>query len=199
MSIMQKIKAAKTGDKGGVCAHSTPDFWQEYDLYKIKDKASVNDRINIPVAIHCGGVGLKRMVYRRKVDGFTEIGTVIMMPTAARRQVWEIMGLVAGGRLFEDEYFQIGKPDNLGGGTFTRTLSVGNWDDPADAPLEHLGYLHPCGREQSYQKGFAFDDFQSNRWWYLDENRVPYPGRKTRSLGAAFQKSEGARYGDAYR
>jgi hypothetical protein len=172
-------KDISAGDVGGVCHHSTADFWEEYDLYKIKKDAPVTDRIDVPNLVKNDvRTGMKRMIYR---EG-NVVGTVWVIPTAARRQMWEMLGLDVGGRLIEDEFWHLSKPINLGGGRFTRKISQLSWDDDASNAGNELGYMQECGTAQAWDKLFAFNDYTVNRQWYVSEKRDPN-AKRVRGLG----------------
>ena len=185
------------GNEGGVCSHSTSNFWDEYDLWKVKSGVLPDYGTSFALKQK---FGLKRMVYRKMVDGITDVGTVFMINKEHRAGVWDTLGLQHGEALFEDEFWAISRPDNLGGGKFTRKLTLQSWDEDTDTEDKMLGYIHECGGEQSWEHDFIFNDFTQKRHWYVHEQRVPYPGRRaTRSLGTAYPKSVGARYGEQFR
>ncbi|QIG67189.1 hypothetical protein [Rhizobium phage RHEph27] len=177
--IPNNLAVPTTGDKGGVCHHSTAEFWQEYDLYRITGDANIHDRIEVPLRVKNDvRTGMKRIIYRRN----STMGTAWMIPTAARRQIWEMLGVELGGRLIEDEFFHLSKPLNLGGGRFTRKISLLSWDAPADSPGVELGYVHECGVKNAWDKPFYFNDYTQNRQFYVSEQRDPNK-KRVRGLG----------------
>lgn len=183
------------GNQGGVCGHSTADFWQEYDLYKL-----VNLQRDI-VGEHCliGIVPAKPMAYTLFKDGRTDVGNVLMVSAEHRRTVWATLGIQRGDELFQDAFWSLSRPDNLGGGRFTRSISLMSWDSDEAEQGTPLGYVHGCSGDDAFEKAgtsLVFNDFTQGLHWYVDEHRCPFPGRKpTRSLGTAFAPSVGHRYG----
>lgn len=187
------MTALVSHDIGGVQGHSTTNFWDEYDLYRRHgDRALdlvMSEELNRTF-------GFKRMVYRYFKEGRTVVGTVLMFRKSDRAAIAQYLGLERFIYMFQDEFWTIGLPDNIGGGAFVRPMFKGNWDDPADKPVEQVGWIHEIDGEIAFDREFVFNDFTQGKHWSVDKDRIPFPGRKpTRSLGRAFTPSVGHRYG----
>lgn len=173
--------ADQFGNEGGVSGHSTEAFWSEFIILKMK-------RIDLNYSEQFKA---QRMLLRRTVPA--EFGEVWLVPKEFRRKLTDLYVINHA----EDRFWELGMPDNLGGGIFTRSITECKFSDTTE-PLK-IGYLHQIGTLESSEKDFVFTPLAGNlnQSWYVDKLRLPYPGRKaTRSLGKAFTPSEGHRYKD---
>ncbi|QWY83403.1 hypothetical protein [Rhizobium phage RHph_X3_9] len=200
MTVHAKIV---TGDQGGVCGHSTNDFWQEWDLYVLKETADWNMKHTLGYMMIDWGIGKKPMVFRNMpMDAPSEIGTVWMIAKADRTRFWNTIrerGLEAwADTIFEDRLYTLGMPINLGGGRFTTEMRLHHWTDDANDPGTPLGYLHQCGGDHTWEHSFIFNDYTQEKHWFLSDKRDPNK-KPVRSLGQPFKPSAGARYGDSVR
>lgn len=186
------------GDIGGVTTHSTANFWDEYDIFRLDTTSFIRNDMALRDILQANSICHKRMVSAtRNKHGFTSVEQCILMNRAEANRFWKIV-LVAGAdqimdNVIADTFWRLSAPVSHGGGASTRVVSEMDWTAPAGGEGKALGHVIESNADEYMNNDLCFNDYKQKKYWTVTTK--PIKLAKPRSIGKSQTTSVGHRYG----